>query len=153
MEQNFYIPGDLVMTNGRPKGTAKGVVYRVTATGPNKTLKLNDGTILKGTVCLENIEGTEIGDKGYLMCECCAWVKDIVPLKLSSEILERNGWKLTVKDVNRVNIYHKNGLRIDESVYTGTLCFICNDISVRLGYVSDLQHLLFGLDINSEMEV
>lgn len=73
MKQNLYIPGDLVMTNGVPIGTAKGVVYRVTATDPSKTLKLDDGTVLKGTVCLENIEGIEFGDKGYLMGECCVW--------------------------------------------------------------------------------
>ncbi len=59
MNRIEYIPGDLVMTNGVPLGTAKGVVYRVTACDPNKTLKLEDGTVLKGTVCLENIESTE----------------------------------------------------------------------------------------------
>ena len=30
MKTNKYIAGDLVMTNGRPLGTAKDVVYRVT---------------------------------------------------------------------------------------------------------------------------
>ncbi len=60
MEQkNLYIPEDLVMTNGVAIGTAKGVVYRVTVIDPNKTLKLKDGTVLKGTVYLNNIEGTE----------------------------------------------------------------------------------------------
>lgn len=75
-----YIPGDLVMTNGVPLGTAKDVVYRVTSSDPSKTLELNDGTVLKGVVCLENIEGSEFGEKGYLSGDCCAWVKDIVPM-------------------------------------------------------------------------
>ena len=88
-----YIPGDLVMTNGVPIGTAKDVVYRVTSSDPSKTLKLGDGTVLKGVVRLENIEGAEFGDKGYLLAECCAWVKDIVPIPLTSAILEKNGWK------------------------------------------------------------
>lgn len=66
MEEVKYIPGDLVMTNGVPLGTANDVVYRVTSSDPSRTLKLGDGTVLKGVVRLENIEGAEFGDKGYL---------------------------------------------------------------------------------------
>lgn len=88
-----YIPGNLVKTNGVPLGTAKNVVYGVTSSDPSKTLKLGDGTVLKGVVRLENIEGAEFGDKGYLLAECCAWVKDIVPIPLTPEILEKNGWE------------------------------------------------------------
>lgn len=93
MEEVKYIPGDLVMTNGVPLGTAKDVVYRVTSSDPSKTLELDDGTVLKGVVRLENIEGTEFGEKGYLLGDSCAWVKDIVPIPLTSEILKKNGWK------------------------------------------------------------
>lgn len=60
----LYIPGDLVMTNGAPLGTEQDVVYRVTSSDPSKTLELGDGTVLKGVVCLENIEGAELGEKG-----------------------------------------------------------------------------------------
>ena len=67
-----YIPGDLVMTNGRPIGTAKDVVYRVVSSDPSKTLKLDDETTLKGSVYLENLEGAKIEDKGFLPCECFA---------------------------------------------------------------------------------
>lgn len=84
-----YIPGDLVMTNGVPLGTDKDVVYRVTSSDPSKTLKLDDGTVLKGVVRLENIEGAEFGDKGYLLGDCCAWVKDIVPIVLTPTILRK----------------------------------------------------------------
>ncbi len=79
MEEVKYISGDLVMTNGVPLGTVQDVVYRVTSSDPSKTLKLDDGTVLKGVVRLENIEGANFGDKGYLLAECCAWVKDIIP--------------------------------------------------------------------------
>lgn len=89
MDKLEYIPGDLVMTNGVPLGTAKDVVYRVTSSDPSKTLGLDDGTVLKGVVRLENIEGAEFGDKDYLLCDCCAWVKDIVPIPLTPEILEK----------------------------------------------------------------
>ncbi len=44
MDKLEYIPGDLVMTNGVPLGTAKDVVYRVTSSDPSKTLELYDGT-------------------------------------------------------------------------------------------------------------
>lgn len=70
MDKLEYISGDLVMTNGVPLGTAKDVVYRVTSSDPSKTLKLGDGTVLKGVVRLENIEGAEFGDKGYLFYGC-----------------------------------------------------------------------------------
>lgn len=53
MNELEYIPGDLVMTNGVPLGTAKDVVYIVTSSDLSKTLKLDDGTVLKGVVCLE----------------------------------------------------------------------------------------------------
>ena len=42
MDKLKYIPGDLVMTNGNPIGTAKNVVYRVVSSDPSKTLKLDD---------------------------------------------------------------------------------------------------------------
>lgn len=84
MDKLEYIPGDLVMTNGLPLGTAKDVVYIVTSSDPTKTLRLDDGTVLKGVVCLENIEeGAEFGEKGYLSGDSCAWVKDIVPIPLT----------------------------------------------------------------------
>ena len=96
MDKLEYIPGDLVMTNGVPLGTAQNVVYRVTSSDPSKTLKLDDGIVLKGVVCLENIEGAELGDKGYLFGDCCAWVKDIVSINLVPAILEKNGWKVSI---------------------------------------------------------
>ena len=40
MEKTIYIPGDLVMTNGIPIGTKKGIVYQVTQ--KEKTLKMMD---------------------------------------------------------------------------------------------------------------
>lgn len=89
MDKLEYIPGDLVMTNGVPLGTARYVIYRVTSSDPSKTLKLDDGTVLKGVVCLENIEGAEFGEKGYLSGDCCAWVKDIVPIPLTQFIIKR----------------------------------------------------------------
>lgn len=40
MNELKYIPGDLVMTNGVPLGTAKDVVYRVTSSDPSKNFEV-----------------------------------------------------------------------------------------------------------------
>lgn len=164
MDKLEYIPGDLVMTNGVPCGTAKGVVYKVTSSDPSKTFELDDETVLKGVVRLENLEGVEFGDKGYLFGDCCAWVKDIVPIPLTKDILLKNGWK-----VSRDSLF----LKIDNNVTLGIVfafehkvCYIraTNDIIHKeqcfarlklsdVDFVSDLQHILFGLNINHKMKV
>ena len=152
MEEVKYIPGDLVMTNGVPLGTAKDVVYRVTSSDPSKTLELDDGTVLKGVVRLENIEGAEFGEKGYLLGDSCAWVKDIVPIPLTPEILEKNGWREEKGDYINDN-YH---IRLCEKIDGYSAYKVVNDAIVWLKdveSVSDLQHLFFGLNLNSEMEV
>lgn len=152
MDKLEYIPGDLVMTNGVPLGTAKDVVYRVTSSDPSKTLKLDDGTVLKGVVCLENIEGVEFGEKGYLLGDCCAWVKDIVPINLEPAILEKNGWKVSseckwiyVKEDN-VKIFRL----LDDIHYAAYIGFVR---LLEFQHIHQLQHLFFGLGLNSEMEV
>ena len=152
MDKLEYIPGDLVMTNGVPLGTAQNVVYRVTSSDPSKTLKLDDGTVLKGVVCLENIEGAEFGEKGYLSGDCCAWVKDIVPINLVPAILEKNGWKVSsecrwiyVKEDN-VKIFRL----LDDIHYAAYIGFVR---LLEFQHIHQLQHLFFGLGINHEMEV
>jgi hypothetical protein len=74
-----------------------------------------------------------------------------VPLTL--EILEKNGWKENKGDyINDSNHLHLCGKYDEYSVYK-----VVNDYNVVwltcVRNVSDLQHLLFGLGLNSEMEV
>lgn len=79
MEKTIYIPGDLVMTNGIPIGTKKGIVYQVTESNADKSAKVKDGnafTELKGSVTLSNLKGKTIKDDGFLFCDSGAWVKD-----------------------------------------------------------------------------
>ena len=169
MDKLEYIPGDLVMTNGVPCGTAKDVVYRVTLSDQSKTFEFDDGTELKGVVRLENLEGVEFGDKGFLFGDCCAWVKDIVPIPLTPEILEKNGWKkevmsrgvknshwvYTKPDIEEYGyfpIYIEKGIGKEFDVYPFTDNNVCKQIAY-IKYVHQLQHLLFGLGLNSEMEV
>lgn len=152
MDKLEYIPGDLVMTNGVPLGTAKDVVYRVTSSDPSKTLELDDGTVLKGVVCLENIEGAELGDKGYLLGDSCAWVKDIVPINLVPAILAKNGWKVSseckwiYEKEDNVKIFRL----LDDIHYAAYIGFVR---LLEFQHIHQLQHLLFGLGINSEIEV
>ena len=151
-----YIPGDLVMTNGVPCGTANDVVYRVTLSDPSRTFVFDDGTELKGVVRLENLEGVKFGDKGFLFGDCCAWVKDIVSIPLVPSILEKNGWKKS-KINDCAYFYYKDGLFLTYTSKDGKFWFddfdYSSSICVELPYVHSLQHLLFGLGLNSEMEV
>lgn len=150
MDKLGYIPGDLVMTNGAPLGTEQDVVYRVTSSDPSKTLKLDDRTVMKGVVRLENLEGVEFGDKGYLFGDCCAWVKDIVPIPLTSSILEKNGWEHK-DDIYFKEFPHRKLVIMDENAYIINEC--CSMFLCPAKFVPQLQHLLFSLGLNSEMEV
>lgn len=147
-----YIPGDLVMTNGIPLGTEKDVVYRVAASDPSKTLELDDGTVLKGTVRLDNLEGAKFGKKGYLLGDCGAWVKDIIPIPLVPAILEKNGWKVSLEGTW---IYEKEDnvkiFRLLDDIHYAA--YIGHVRLLEFQYTHELQHLLFGLGLNSEMEV
>lgn len=147
MNKLEYIPGDLVMTNGLPFDTVKDVVYRVTSSDPSKTLELNDGTVLKGAVHLKNIEGTKFGDKGFLFGCCYAWVKNIVPIPLTVETFEKNGWVWS--DEHEELTFGTASI----AIYPESDYFMVDNLRIKLRYVHQLQHLLFGLGINSEMEV
>lgn len=149
MDKLEYIPGDLVMTNGLPFDTFKDVVYRVTSSDPSKTLELNDGTVLKGAVHLKNIEGTKFGDKCFLFGYCDAWVKDIVPIPLTPTILRKNGWS-NLEECPHAFV--SGDMKIVTQLGVSSLYFNGTKI-LSFEYVHELQHLFFGLGINSEMEV
>ena len=155
MDKLEYIPGDLVMTNGIPVGTKKGIVYQVTESNADKYRAVEDGnafTELKGSVTLSNLKGKTIVDDGFLFCDSGAWVKDIVPIPISPELLEKNGWREEKGDYIN-DSYH---IRLCEKIDGYSAYKVVNDAIVWLRdveSVSDLQHLFFGLNLNSEMEV
>ena len=76
--------------------------------------------------------------------------RDILPIPLTAEILEKNGWKKLYekffeKNVNNIRLT----IEFSEYIYVAI-----NRIFIKeIHYVHELQHLLFGLGINSEMEV
>ncbi len=155
MEKTIYIPGDLVMTNGIPIGTKKGIVYQVTESNAEKIVKGgNEFTILRGSVTLSNIKGKTFHEEGFLFGDCGAWIKDIVPISLVPAILEKNGWE---KEKYGLSYYKKESstleFRLIGKTYGWTLRCGNKDLIEKVEFIHQLQHLLFGLGLNSEMEV
>lgn len=87
--------------------------------------------------------------------------RDILPIPLTPEILEKNGWDFTGYNTNfngtLLNICSKRDILPCLYYYYATKGFsvsICGKIVLpNIKYVHELQHLLFGLGLNSEMEV
>lgn len=94
--------------------------------------------------------------------------RDILPIPLTPEILEKNGWKkeamsrgvrdrhlvYTKPDIEEYGyfpIYIEKGIGDEFDVYPFTDNNVCNPIAY-IKYVHQLQHILFGLGLNSEME-
>lgn len=84
---------------------------------------------------------------------CLVDVEEIKPIPITSEILEKNGWMLyrifyrfISKECLKLRL-----LKFDN--YSWDACIGGNVIRINMCSVSDLQHLLFGLGLNSEMEV
>lgn len=125
-----YIEGDLVMTRTEPNNlTPNGVIC-----------KFIDYVVID-KVLIRTINGidTFIVEKGQ-----------IVPIPLTSEILEKNGWEHK-DDIYFKDFPHRKLVIMDENAYIDNescLMFLC-----QAKFVPQLQHLLFGLGLNSEMEV
>ena len=86
--------------------------------------------------------------------------RDILPIPLTPEILEKNGWygaTHSKQSDDNTKILYKTFKRkgyptIKVSQDLKITCELSPFI-VKLKSVSDLQHLFFGLGLNSEMEV
>lgn len=125
-------------------------VYEITAIWvPSERYDTIDKKVWK------KVDGAKFGDKGYLLGDCGAWVKDIIPIPipLTPKILEKNGWKLSHGFYWSPN---EEGAEVGLSSQTGYVweAYIRrHPLRSNINSVSDLQHLLFGLGLNSEMEV
>ena len=80
-------------------------------------------------------------------------IDEIKPIPITSEILEKNGWMLyrifyqfISKECLKLRLLKFNNYSWDAYIEG-------NAIRINMCSVSDLQHLLFGLGLNSEMEV
>ena len=145
MEKLEYIPGDLVkfatntytIVNFEENFLHNKICYALISTNSTKTAFVAD--------------------------------RDILPIPLTPEILEKNGWKkeamsrgirirnlvYTKPDIEEYGyfpIYIEKGIGDEFDVYPFTDNNVCKQIAY-IKYVHQLQHLLFGLGLNSEMEV
>lgn len=129
MNKLEYIPGDLVMVdNDIVKVMTRGVNYFLKIIN-NYDVMFHSGNVYKYSP------------------------NELKPIPLTQEILEKNGWKL-------INGFYwspnEEGAIVGLTSQTG---YVWNaymrSYPLRSGInsVSDLQHLLFGLGLNSEMEV
>lgn len=128
MDKLKYIPGDLVF-HYIPKTTIKKYV-KVYVCSTNNALSLED------------MDGNLYD-----------YIGELYPIPLTSEILEKNGWKLSHGFYWSPN---EEGAGVGLSSQTGYVwdAYIGRQpLRSNINSVSDLQHLLFGLWINSEMEV
>ena len=124
----LYIPGDLVF-HYIPKTTIKKYV-KVYVCSTNNVLSLED------------MDGNLYDYIGVLY-----------PIPLTPDILEKNGWKLSHGFYWSPN---EEGAEIGLSSETGYVwdAYLGRQpLRSNINSVSDLQHLLFGLGLNSEMEV
>lgn len=124
----LYIPGDLVF-HYIPKTTIKKYV-KVYVCSTNNSLALEDMD-------------------GHLY----DYIGVLYPIPLTPEILEKNRWKLSHGFYWSPN---EEGAGVGLSSETGYVwdAYIGRQpLRSNINSVSDLQHLLFGLGLNSEMEV
>lgn len=151
MEEVKYIPGDLVMTDGLPIGTKKGVAYVVTASDTNRTLTLKDGTINKGVVTLDAV--TKEDKENFV--ETSTWVKHIVPIPLTPWILEKNGWGKDYCIGNEDRYAKYDFLYISYYRNDNTTKLFVKGLTLlsNIKYVHQLQHLLFGLGLSMDLKV
>ena len=129
----LYIPGDLVMVKKSALQFAKDKIFKVISSlsgGFVKVVMLNDSS------------------KTYSISN-----NAVRPIPLTPEILEKNGWKLSHGFYWSPN---EEGTGVGLSSQTGYVweAYIGRRLlRSNINNVSDLQHLLFGLGLNSEMEV
>lgn len=131
-----YIPGDIVYSH-------KKEIIRITS------------SYLKGTKLFYYRDGEN------------GWIREdaIKPIPLTPEILEKNGWKLhkhhernSYDDVSWSSYHKPAETNISLIFYQEEKAFFpflyAQEISeTPIRYIHQLQHLLYGLGINHEMEV
>lgn len=72
--------------------------------------------------------------------------QEIKPIPLTADILEKNRWK---KDDRG---YYKSYIFLNKNSFGGWSVGIGEEFIKTISFVHELQHLLFGLGLNSEME-
>lgn len=141
MKETKYIPGDLVMFKNpfEPFDTCVGIVKFLGNISDIILLCPYTNLNLEYFIKVENIQG----------------------IPITPEILEKNGWKRTQifidDDGLEFHTYIDDERCLDLQYYPQYkkfAAFICKqEVLSDIEYVHQLQHLLFGLGLNHEMEV
>ena len=139
MDKLEYIPGDLVMVKKSALQFAKDKTFRVISSlsgGFVKVVMLNDSST---TYSISN--------------------NSVRPIPLTPEILEKNGW-FEDSFLDNYKSFYKNDRNYPslhgqqtKDGYIYDVDFGEETIITNIKYVHQLQHLLFGLGLNHEMEV
>lgn len=133
MDKLEYISGDFVMVKKSSLQFAKDKIFKVISSlsgGFLNVVMLNDSST---TYSISN--------------------NAVSPIPLTPDILKKNGWKKFKRPYSSDYCYKRKGyttlnIRSEKEVY-----FHWGDHDKSITTVHQLQHLLFGLGINSEMEV
>lgn len=155
MNKLRYIPGDIVKIE---YGKATGKIGFVTITFLRR----------KGCYSLVVFIG-----KGFQGSSKDNWIQtyndEVSPIPITTEILEKNGWvkkvmsrgvknshlvytKPDIEEYGYFPIYIEKGIGDEFDVYPFTDNHDCKQIAY-IKYVHQLQHILFGLGLDSEMEL
>lgn len=132
MDKLEYIPGDLVMVdNDIVKVMTRSVNYFLKIIN-NYDVMFHSGNVYKYSP------------------------NELKPIPLTPEILEKNGWKDDGYDWYRLPT-KRAYLYITKDTITLGEFLVCVGLDrhnlASINFVHQLQHLLFGLNINSEIEV
>ena len=121
----LYIPGDLVYIHGSLRIISNSDGYYATYYDENESLQEVNVNVIEG-------------------------------IPITPEILEKNGWKNDGYDWYRLPT-KRAYLYITKDITTLGEFLVCVGLDrhnlASVNFVHQLQHLLFGLNINSEMEV
>lgn len=155
MNKLEYIPGDIVKIE---YGEATGKIGFVTVAFLRR----------KGCYSLVVFIG-----KGFQGSSKDDWIQtyddEVSPIPITTEILEKNGWvkkvmsrgvknshlvytKPDIEEYGYFPIYIEKGIGDEFDVYPFTDNHDCKQIAY-IKYVHQLQHILFGLGLDSEMEL
>ena len=134
----LYIPGDLVYIHGSPRIISNCDGYYATYYDENESLQEVNVNVIEGIPLTPDI------------LEKNGWVKEVM-----SRGVKNRHWVYTKPDIEEYGyfpIYIEKGIGNEFDVYPFTDNNVCTQIAC-IKYVHELQHLLFGLGLNSVMEV
>lgn len=128
MKQIEYIPGDWVKASGQ--------LCRVEEVFVNRLTKEYEYTLIYPN-----------GNSSRIV------IGEIEPTPLTPEILEKNGWKKFKRPYSRDYCFRRKGYPTLNIFSKKEVSFHWGDHDESITTIHQLQHLLFGLKLNSEIKI